>query len=67
MREWVNVNAEQYPGLRGAHLAGGITTCMSSDFMGQKQSRNKRDSLKVKKPERRSADGHFASAGAFVV
>jgi hypothetical protein len=26
MREWVNVNAEQYPGLRGAHLAGGITT-----------------------------------------
>jgi hypothetical protein len=26
MREWVNVNAEHYPGLRGEHLVGGITT-----------------------------------------
>jgi hypothetical protein len=35
--------------------------------MGQKQSKNKRDSLKVKKPERWFADGRCAVAAESAV
>jgi RHS repeat-associated protein len=45
----------------------GYGWCISPDLMGQNQSKNNRDSLKVKRPERWSADGRFAAAAGFVV
>jgi putative transposase len=44
-----------------------FTQCMSSNFMGHKQSKNKRDSLKVKKPASRFADGRYVAVVRCVV